>query len=726
MGIKFIKMKVFLAIFFTTCFLNLHAQDQLKGKVINVKGEPIRGASVSFGNNRGVLTDSLGQFILPLYTDKQIRISITSSGFQQVDTTIEKNNEAIVIVMKNEATQLEDVIIIASSRTNSTIEDLPTKVEVLGTEEVFEENQIKPGNIASLLGDIAGIQIQQTNAATGNADMRIQGLPGKYTQILRDGMPLFGGYSGSFSILQIPPLDLQQIELVKGASSTLYGGGAIAGMVNLVSKKPRLGKDEHIITMNRSSLKENNFNAFFSSRNKKIGYTLYVGATKQDEVDVNKDKYSDVPRVGSLFFHPRLFFYLTPQSKLILGYTVNTENRIGGSMVGIKAKSADNFFIQNKSLRNTVDFAYDHEYSNGTTLTAKGSLSFFNRDVNTNLNYLKGQQKLWYTELAYNGRKNGHTWVTGLNFNGDHYQTNASSGSILPQQNGQTIGVFVQDDWKIGKKFTMQGGVRTDHHFTYGNFFLPRISMMYKATHEITLRMGGGLGYKTPTLFNAELDEREYSSWLGFVSDIKPERSNGFNMDFNYKTSVGEWELTFNQAFFYNQINRTFLMKVYPSLLPPSPYFYYNASAPLKTNGFETYVQAMHNALELYLGYLYTDARKTYDEVQPHLPLIARNKLAGIIAYEFSDKMRAGIESAFTGKQYLSNGNTTKGYLFAAAMIRYGIGKVSFVLNCENLLDYRQNKHTQVVFPPYNNPSFPEIWAPLDGRVVNLSMMIKW
>ena len=125
-------------------------------------------------------------------------------------------------------------------------------------------------------------------------------------------------------------------------------------------------------------------------------------------------------------------------------------------------------------------------------------------------------------------------------------------------------------------------------------------------------------------------------------------------------------------------------------------------------------------------GYLYTDARKTYDDLQPRLPLIARNKLAGIVAYEFSDKLRAGLESAFTGKQYLSNGTTTKGYVFAAAMIRYGVGKVSFVLNCENILDYRQNKTNQVVFPPYNNPSFPEIWAPLDGRVINLSMMLKW
>src|SRR6185503_10418801 len=101
--------------------------------------------------------------------------------------------------------------------------------EVIGLEEVEEESGVKPGHIASLLGDVAGIQAQQTSATTNNTELRIQGLPGEYTQMLRDGIPLFGGFAGSFSVLQIPPLDLKQIEIIKGSSSTLYGGGAIAG-----------------------------------------------------------------------------------------------------------------------------------------------------------------------------------------------------------------------------------------------------------------------------------------------------------------------------------------------------------------------------------------------------------------------------------------------------------------------------------------------------------------
>lgn len=240
------------------------------------------------------------------------------------------------------------------------------------------------------------------------------------------------------------------------------------------------------------------------------------------------------------------------------------------------------------------------------------------------------------------------------------------------------------------------------------------------------MRAGAGLGYKTPTLFNTEVDERDYRYLSGYATGVKAEQSFGANYDVNYKTVVNNWHITLNQTFFYNRINQPLLMQVKPTLGSALVYYYDNATAPLQSAGFETYVQLIHEALELYLGYVYTDAKRKYDAVNTNLPLIARNKFATVIAYEFSEHFRAGIESAYTGKQYLSDGKTTTPYLFTALMCRYNIGKTAFVLNCENLFDYRQNKNTRVVLPPYTNPSFPEIWAPLDGRVVNLSMYVKF
>lgn len=723
------KLKNLLLILITILFAQQVLAQDLHGTIIDkAEGTPLSSVSIKIaGMNKGSISNEKGEFIFTNLAIGNIHLIVSHTGYEIVDTTIQftgKNNGPLVISLIAAKEELEEVIIVSSSRTNSRIEDLPTKVEVLGAEEVKEENGIKPGNIASLLGDIAGIQIQQTNAATGNADMRIQGLQGKYTQILRDGMPLFGGYAGSFSILQIPPLDLQQIELVKGASSTLYGGGAIAGMLNLISKKPKLGKPEKSITLNFSSLKETNFNSFFSGRNENTGYTLYAGTTQQNEVDVDKDGFSDVPSVKSVFIHPRFFLYGKNNSTLTLGYTLNYEDRNGGDMAVVKRNSSPlhQFFIQNKTFRNTVDGVWEKKYSDGGMLTAKANYSLMNRDINTNVFGMKGKQGSWYSELAYTKKYSVHNIVMGINFNGENFTKQLPDSSLLPNDAFTTVGGFMQDDWKLNDVFTLQSGLRLDNN-KYGNFLLPRMSFMYKLNNKVTMRLGGGAGYKTPSLFNAEMDERDYHYLQGFLPGIQSEKSIGYNYDINYKTRVNEWELTLNQTIFYNEINHPM---VYSSIKNGNLIQYTNQNNSINSKGAESYMQAMKAPYEIYLGYVYTDARRNYNTYNPYLPLIAKHKFASVFAYEWDEDFKMGIESSYTGTQYLENGTKTEPYLFMAVMLRYTVGKAIFVLNCENLLDKRQNKNGSLVIPPLTNPSFPEIWAPIDGRVINLSMHLKW
>jgi len=735
-------MLKFIGIVLSCLCVHLVNAQSISGKITDKEnGKPLQGVSVSIANtSKGVLSNETGNYNLTNITGGKLHLVITYTGYSKIDTIInitEKENQYFDWSMEAEKGELEEVIIVSSSRTNSRIEDLPTKVEVLGSEEVKEENGIKPGNIASLLGDIAGIQIQQTSAATGNADMRIQGLQGKYTQILRDGMPLFGGYAGSFSILQIPPLDLQQIELVKGASSTLYGGGAIAGMLNLISKKPKLGKPEKSLTLNYSNLNEANANTFFAGRNKQMGYTLYAGTTQQKEMDVDKDGFSDVPSVKNVFVHPRFFLYGKDNSTLTLGYTFNYENRNGGDMSVLKGikNTTHQYFDQNKTTRNTADAVWEKKFEDGGMLTVKGNYSIMDRDIATNTFGMGGKQSSWYSELAYAKKMDAHTLVMGVNFNGEAFTKKTPDSSFLPNTAFNTIGAFIQDDWKMNNAFTLQSGLRIDQNNDYGTFVLPRLSLMYKVNPKVTMRIGGGEGYKTPSLFSSEVDERDIPNILGFGQNIKSEKSIGANYDVNYKTKLDDWELTLNQTFFYNKIDNPityqsvpiYYLTQYGITAPVHPFYIFaNESKALESKGMESYVQAIKGPMELYAGYVYTDAKRNYNSVNPNLPLIAKHKFATVLAYEFSSAFRAGIEASYTGKQYLDNGSSTTPYTLAAIMLRYNIGKASFVLNCENLFDERQNKNGSIVSPPFTNPSFPEIWAPIDGRVINLSMHLKW
>lgn len=688
--------------------------------------EALAGVTAKIGNStKAAASDEKGNIVFTNLPTGKITILFTLIGYtdQTATFSIPQGDTVPVIYLQKGAAKTEDEVIVTSSRTNSRIEDLPTKVEVLGSEEVAEENGIKPGNIASLLGDIAGIQIQQTNAATGNADARIQGLPGKYSQILRDGMPLFGGYSGSFSILQIPPLDLKQIEIIKGSSSTLYGGGAIAGLLNLVSKSPKLNNPEKSITLNQSTLKESNLNLFLSGRNKKAGYTLFSGGTYQRAVDVNKDGFSDVPDLKTVFFHPRLFIYPNQKQTVTIGYNLTYEDRNGGDMQ-VLHQTKDNthqFYIQNKSLRNTADAVWENKLNKTDMLTVKGTASFFNRDISTNVFGMKANQLSYFSEISYFKKLPKHNVVTGINFSGEHFKKKLPDSTQFNDYNHSTVGLFVQDDWKITEKFIAEAGLRFDHHNVYGSFVLPRLSLLYRISPAFTTRLGGGLGYKTPSQFVSDIDERDYPNIVP-NNNLTAERSTGINWDINFKKVVSGWHLTVNQMFYLTDIHKP----VIDTTTAGGNIHFYNAARPLNTKGFETYIAATHDELEIYLGYTYTYSRQLYDAVHPNVSLSARNKFASVIAYEFTQNFRAGIEASYTGRQYLDDNSTRPGYLFAAAMIRCDIRNIALVLNCENLFDYRQTRKENIVYGLPENPYFKQIWAPIDGRVINLSARINF
>jgi outer membrane receptor for ferrienterochelin and colicins len=712
-------------LFFCHC---VPAQNRLACIVEDIEThERLANVSVSVEKLRvGGTTSSTGSIVISNIPSGQHKLSFSLVGYETkiLSLLFPVADTTLVVSLTKAIEKTEEEVIVSSSRTESGIEDLPTKVEVLGVEEVNEEAGIKPGNIASLLGDVAGIQIQQTSAATGNLEMRVQGLPGKYTQLLRDGMPLFGGYAGSFSVLQIPPLDLKQIEIVKGASSTLYGGGAIAGMINLISRRPKEGMFEKTVLLNQSSLKESNVNLYLSNRKHKTGYTFFSGINYQKAIDVNKDGFSDVANTTGYFIHPTLFFYPDERNTVYIGYNGVFEKRKGGDMMVLNKRRDDQhqYFVANKSYRHTVDGNWENKLNAKDRLTVKGTASWFDRSLETNVFGMKAAQFSYYAEASYLKKWKSNDLVAGINVIGERFQKKQPDSSSLPNYDRATLGIFVQDDWRISPLFILQAGLRLDHPDQYGNFVLPRLSLLYRISHYFTTRLGGGLGYKLPTAFNSDIDERDYQQLVISQNGLlKAERSRGLNWDVNYHQKLNGWDLTANQTFFYNQIDHPILTSVDGGGLIS----FNNAIRPITTKGMETYVQVVHDALEIYLGYIYTSAKKLYDNTNNNLPLIAKTKFATVVSYEFSDHFRTGIELAYTGKQYLDDGSRTPGYLFAAAMMRYDYRMFSFVLNCENLLDYRQTRKENIVIPPFTNPGFRQLWAPIDGRVINFSVRIR-
>ena len=190
---------------------------------------------------------------------------------------------------------------------------------------------MRPGDIRMLLAESTGIQTQQTSATSANASIRIQGLDGRYTQILKDGFPIYSGAANGLGLLQTPPLDLKQVEIIKGSSSTLYGGGAVAGLINLITKTPG-EKRELNFNVNITSAGGLDVNSFYSQRFKKAGVTLFASRNSNKAFDPAGIFFTAIPKFERYTFNPKIFLYLNEKTKLNFGINTSLENRHGGDI----------------------------------------------------------------------------------------------------------------------------------------------------------------------------------------------------------------------------------------------------------------------------------------------------------------------------------------------------------------------------------------------------------
>ena len=208
---------------------------------------------------------------------------------------------------QDEATEVEDVIVQAT-RSGRRIQDEPIRVEVIGREEIEEKLLMTPGNIAMLVNETGGVRVQTTSPALGAANIHMQGMSGRYTQLLADGLPLYGGQASSLGVLQIPPTDLGQVEAIKGAASALYGPSALGGVINLVSRRPGDEAETEILA-NLTSRDGQDLTAYASAPYKGAwGQSLVGGYHRQSRHDLDGDGWSDIAAYERWSPRPRLFW----------------------------------------------------------------------------------------------------------------------------------------------------------------------------------------------------------------------------------------------------------------------------------------------------------------------------------------------------------------------------------------------------------------------------------
>jgi iron complex outermembrane receptor protein len=233
------------------------------------------------------------------------------------------------------------------------------------------------------------------------------------------------------------------------------------------------------------------------------------------------------------------------------------------------------------------------------------------------------------------------------------------------------------------------------------------------------------MGYKAPTIFTEESERIQYQHVLPISADRNSlEHSYGVNWDVNYRTSFADGKLTFsiNQLFFYTRINDPLLMR------PKSGgiYEFDNiTNGHIDSRGAETNIKLGYGDFKLFLGYTFTDAYVHQDGIKMESPLTPKHRVNTVLFYELEDKWKLGLEGYYYSPQKLSDGATGRDYWLCGFMAEKLWERFSLYINFENFLDARQTRFDSIYTGSLTSPQFRDIYAPLDGFVVNGGIKLK-
>src|SRR5688500_11771361 len=617
-----------------------------------------------------------------------------------------------------------ETVIVTATRTNTRLQDQPVRVEVIDREEIEEKALMTPGSVAMLLGETTGLRVQTTSPALGAANVRIQGLRGRYSQLVADGLPLYGAKGDSFSLLQVPPLDLGQVEIIKGAASALYGASALGGVMNLVSRRPELAERELLI--NATSQSGHDVTSWLANPiGKTASWTLLGGYHRQSEHDLDDDGWLDLPGFERVVLRPRLFSDDGAGKTLFATVGLMAEDRTGGTAAGRSLPAApkpsgeggpngDGFVESLKSRHVDGGFVGRWLAFENRVFAVRGSYMRRSQDRWFGLTAEHGVRNTWFGEASLQGASGRQTWVAGAAFQQDRHALRE-----LPQFDYQfsTPSVFLQDEIALNGAWTFAVSARADMHSEYGLLATPRISLLSRPAAGWTIRVAGGTGAFAPTPFTEETEETGLSR-VRPLRGIRAERARGASLDVT--RVFGAIEVT-GTVFGSVVLNPLVTRDVDAGIIE-----FLNAPESTRTSGTELLVRYRRDGFVALATHAWTRSTEfdADEELRRVVPLTPSHAASMNAIWEGDDWGRFGIEMYFIGKQQLEENpyrRVGRQHLLIGALAERRIRGVRVFINAENLLDIRQTNYDPLVLrtPRPDGRWTVDAWAPLDGRVVN-------
>ena len=698
------KVFVLISIFFFFNALDGFAQT-IKGSVKS-NGEKISYAIALLENTKFIVESNIdGEFEIHHVPKGDYLLKVKAIGYKAFSKQINLSGTTLILAIEltPDASALDEVVVTGTMQSVH-VKESPVKVEVL-TSEFLATNPTN--NLMEAIATVNGVQECVNCGVCGTNDIHINGMEGTYSMIMIDGMPIMGSLASVYGLNGIPTEMIEQIEVVKGPSSTLYGTEAVSGVINVITKQP---ENLPFLAVNSYMTSHLEKNIDFSITPKLGKLSTMIGGNyfhMNNFIDANGDDFSDVP----LNHRISLFNKWSLQREKNRIFNVSAkyyyEDRFGGTSSwtpedrGSSSVYGESIYTDRKELIGSYQLPLEEKIKIDFSHAVHNQNSYYGDTKYEAFQQVSYANLYWLKKISVRNEI-----VTGITARNQVYDDNTPA--TAKKDANLTPGIFIQNEFKWRDNLKTLTGMRWDIHKDHGNIFSPRFSVKYNPGTYTTLRLNSGTGFKVVNLFTEDHATYTGTRIVEIKEALNPETSYNVTLNANHIASAFGGNMTLDMDLFYSY----FTNKIIPDYeTDKDKIIYENLNGYSETKGVSFMVdQTFKSPFKISLGGTFLDAFEVENEER--LPILFAPNFSGVFTLSYTlEEIKTTIDYTgnIIGKMHLptyespfQRPETSPWYSVQNVQLTKEMSEhFSFYISVKNVLNYTQ-KYSPIV--DYEHP----------------------
>ncbi|MBN1467077.1 TonB-dependent receptor, partial [candidate division KSB1 bacterium] len=584
-------------------------------------------------------------------------------GYEIAETTVvvsAQTETSADFVLKESIIEMHEIVVTATGLPQL-YQNTPVKTAIVSRDMIVRQ---KVNNLAEAIDFQTGVRVESNCQNCNFTQVRLLGLEGHHTQILIDSDPVVSSLAGVYGLEQLPQEMIERVEIVKGGGSSLYGGQAIAGVVNLITRRPTY--DNFSLDYSNGSIEK--------SMDHRVGGTLshvsdgafksvLFGAGRQRQpYDHNGDGLSEIGWMKSEAVGGNMFFTPTERCELAMQFHYIHEDRRGGNKFELAPHEAD--IAEWTNMRRygaTLSWTqrptplFDYKLYASSALTNRDSYYGAEQDANA---YGQTNNPLMVGGIRSSYLMGRHTFIAGLQFSEDEIKDEAPAYGRTVDESYSNIGLFLQDSYKAGarEKSEVVYGVRLDDHSAIRSIIVsPRVAFKSSLSNSLVCRGGYSTGFKAPQVFDEDLHITQVGGEGQIIRnrpDLRQERGHTFYGGLEYQGIVDALGVRVGINAYYTKLYDIFLLSAADDPATDEFEFYRTNGAGSRVRGVELEFGLRCRTLELLTGI--TVQSSLLDESEPNFGATTIFRTPDVYgsarcSYELSDQLNLMLTAKYTG-----------------------------------------------------------------------------